>query len=222
MIQTHAARLRIIPARAGFTWIGGAGYALAWDHPRSRGVYAGLYQYKAESCGSSPLARGLRLGGGEPRHIWGIIPARAGFTTRSSSEQRGGGDHPRSRGVYVRPVIEAADSYGSSPLARGLLRVSEGHKAGHRIIPARAGFTPAALERRSQRGDHPRSRGVYVSTQREGLIKRGSSPLARGLLASVRGGVGDRRIIPARAGFTFAFAGSWPASQDHPRSRGVY
>ena len=54
----------------------------------------------------------------------------------------------------------------------------------------------------AKRGDHPRSRGVYIAVEALGAVFTGSSPLARGLLelgldARVQGG-----IIPARAGFT--------------------
>ena len=54
------------------------------------------------------------------------------------------------------------------------------------------------------------------------IAAAGSSPLARGLLASngVKGY--DKRIIPARAGFTIALLAVFVAVTDHPRSRGVY
>ena len=53
--------------------------------------------------GSSPLARGLPefLAPGDV--IIGIIPARAGFTPVDWSITGNKRDHPRSRGVYVRP-----------------------------------------------------------------------------------------------------------------------
>ena len=59
---------------------------------------------------------------------------------------------------------------------------------------------------------------------REGLTMNcgGSSPLARGLLLSVHKKIWWVRIIPARAGFTKAIARVRRATQDHPRSRGVY
>ena len=73
---------------------------------------------------------------------------------------------------------------------------------GRRIIPARAGFTPAPSPPTTACADHPRSRGVYAGRRETTIGTRGSSPLARGLPES--GGVesGDARIIPARAGFT--------------------
>ena len=52
--------------------------------------------------------------------------------------------------------------------------------------------------------DHPRSRGVYDQGRFAHELFLGSSPLARGLLTPQRNEFLDARIIPARAGFTFA------------------
>ena len=91
---------------------------------------------------------------------------------------------------------------GSSPLARGL--PSRRTRIRHRrwIIPARAGFTAVNAAKAAQAADHPRSRGVYLDVVRDRIEDRGSSPLARGLLAD---GLDSR-----------------PDGADHPRSRGVY
>ena len=110
----------IIPARAGFTGAPDAVGSRRRDHPRSRGVYAPDGRIVAEAQGSSPLARGLRLQGGDAHAGLRIIPARAGFTPHPPHPDRRHTDHPRSRGVYAawRPV--SASRRGSSPLARGL------------------------------------------------------------------------------------------------------
>ena len=50
----------------------------------------------------------------------------------------------------------------------------------------------------------------------------GSSPLARGLLATLPCCRSKPRIIPARAGFTPTSAPGACTTRDHPRSRGVY
>ena len=96
-----------------------------------------------DEAGSSPLARGLLVpvagGGGEP----GIIPARAGFTSRRSPACTRSSDHPRSRGVYRAQSMRVMSPWGSSPLARGLLRLARYAEAIGGIIPARAGFTAA-------------------------------------------------------------------------------
>ena len=132
----------------------------------------------------------------------GIIPARAGFTRTCESYWFYDWDHPRSRGVYVQTTLGGVLSRGSSPLARGLPRGGHAPPTSPRIIPARAGFTP-----RHRAGHMPDG---------------GSSPLARGLLATVAVVAPIAGIIPARAGFTDGVSGRLAASQDHPRSRGVY
>ena len=72
------------------------------------------------------------------------------------------------------------------------------------------------------RGDHPRSRGVYHAKVRTRVIEEGSSPLARGLQFATNTDVTQRRIIPARAGFTRPDRAPRSSWTDHPRSRGVY
>ena len=152
---------RIIPARAGFTCGTHPRPCSRWDHPRSRGVYRRSSWPRTSGNGSSPLARGLpdiRISRGGGR---GIIPARAGFTGQVGFHLGVLKDHPRSRGVYANIDVEALAAAGSSPLARGLPGASGGGGPGHRIIPARAGFTPSPCCATARAWDHPRSRGVY-------------------------------------------------------------
>ena len=111
---------RIIPARAGFTTAGMTSSVLAWDHPRSRGVYHSTFFGTTFHYGSSPLARGLRAGSRHAPWPAGIIPARAGFTPSPRCGSRHVEDHPRSRGVYSSGASLHECSPGSSPLARGL------------------------------------------------------------------------------------------------------
>ena len=171
-----------------------------------------------------------------------IIPARAGFTTPSTSCVSGPADHPRTRGVYVAYFQSEGGVWGSSPHARGL-RGAEVHPwAPIRIIPARAGFTRPRFQASGSTEDHPRTRGVYPGGDRGAEFAAGSSPHARGLpdnthpssfligssphARGLREQVldlgGDGRIIPARAGFTEAERAAIDAAADHPRTRGVY
>ena len=212
------------------------------DHPRSRGVYPPADRVADHDAGSSPLARGLpefgriaaRFGGSSPlarglpelaraeRPAVGIIPARAGFTARRRCPRRRPRDHPRSRGVYRPEIWGGARSAGSSPLARGLRERPRQRLTERRIIPARAGFTPASHGPRRAPRDHPRSRGVYFDFFRSDIHSGGSSPLARGLPGGDLPGEAVGGIIPARAGFTGSPRTPSPNPTDHPRSRGVY
>ena len=171
-----------------------------------------------------------------------IIPARAGFTTRTGPAPTCPWDHPRTRGVYACARELAATWTGSSPHARGLLTRgrslpdwsgssphARGLQAllGHRhhrprIIPARAGFTDYGQPALSDDADHPRTRGVYPA----GLVLvhrvLGSSPHARGLHEINPKPLDISRIIPARAGFTCYDGSRKGENRDHPRTRGVY
>ena len=193
-----------------------------WDHPRSRGVYKNRRHHVVVRRGSSPLARGLRRGGLATRRGWRIIPARAGFTSRRRPRRGRRWDHPRSRGVYLKPSSVRTAERGSSPLARGLPSAGAPLGAGARIIPARAGFTCWRPRRAIPLRDHPRSRGVYGCPDFGGVAAVGSSPLARGLRPRGCPAASPSRIIPARAGFTPARSSLRRSPRDHPRSRGVY
>ena len=111
---------------------------------------------------------------------------------------------------------------GSSPLARGLPPSRRPPTVRARIIPARAGFTRRRRTGRRHRPDHPRSRGVYNASHDPNNEAYGSSPLARGLPPGPHRRAANRRIIPARAGFTRRRYLRGREVQDHPRSRGVY
>ena len=175
------------------------------------------------AAGSSPRVRGLRRRSrGRPKN-GGIIPARAGFTVAFPTALGQCEDHPRACGVYPDGAPPAGDHYGSSPRVRGL-PFHLFHTPGEaRIIPARAGFT----SRRGVTGicgrDHPRACGVYLSGFPSSCVpldhpracgvysawklltarQVGSSPRVRGLRLRLRHLEYRRRIIPARAGFTY-------------------
>ena len=203
--RREARRLGIIPARAGFTSARRASRAAMRDHPRSRGVYESALLAFSSTRGSSPLARGLLRTISEPETLTRIIPARAGFTAMTLLGIMNVKDHPRSRGVYGSPSRPILVADGSSPLARGLLQSSVRPTVSRRIIPARAGFTCVPQGSGGRARDHPRSRGVYPRRPRATTRTPGSSPLARGLLHLGGGRGRERRIIPARAGFTIMF-----------------
>ena len=213
---------RIIPARAGFTPSRCPCSSPGSDHPRSRGVYSLRNWAGGSPEGSSPLARGLRLAGRLPLRPEGIIPARAGFTAGWRARARRRSDHPRSRGVYVRRSMKTISCIGSSPLARGLPQDHGQRRRQLRIIPARAGFTEPNPSHRPHGADHPRSRGVYSTSEGRSPAEPGSSPLARGLPECGPPGGPKPGIIPARAGFTRPCSCRAGPTADHPRSRGVY
>ena len=192
----------IIPARAGFTREDPLQRRGQRDHPRSRGVYASRRRTATRSSGSSPLARGLLYCGDLAHARRGIIPARAGFTSRKFLKPLRWRDHPRSRGVYSTIQTARAWQMGSSPLARGLHGQRVRVLGFARIIPARAGFTLPIPAPPGSPPDHPRSRGVYSRVMVAATRRMGSSPLARGLRTAASLDRDLPGIIPVRAGFT--------------------
>ncbi len=194
----------------------------ARDHPRSRGEYACAMTPHSRQEGSSPLSRGI-LGCCHRRdRVFGIIPALAGNTTIPQPGYPNPGDHPRSRGEYVRQSRLGENLGGSSPLSRGIRtpRTRRGLTPG--IIPALAGNTASGATTNPTPRDHPRSRGEYLVELFRGVGEQGSSPLSRGIPPDITTTMMTRRIIPALAGNTPTTTSKTSPASDHPRSRGEY
>ena len=90
-----------------------------------------------------------------------------------------------------------------------------------RIISARAEYTLLCCSIRCERGDHLRSRGVYIQEKLNGLTHLGSSPLARSIRSIDDNLHITKRIISARAEYTLSFVLHLLRLGDHLRSRGV-
>ena len=174
------------------------------------------------AVGSSPHARGARIGGTTSNCVQGIIPACAGSTSFSCPRSAASRDHPRMRGEHPSTHPLKPLPQGSSPHARGAqVKTGHIHVAG-RIIPACAGSTCPGSSRRSREGDHPRMRGEHCEPALAACAAMGSSPHARGAhsvaeVASVCAG-----IIPACAGSTPRLAIQHAQGLDHPRMRGEH
>ena len=126
------------------------------------------------------------------------------------------------RGEHDAYSAIATASGGSSPHARGALRMSAARPCPHGIIPACAGSTAHQTRGRASGRDHPRMRGEHQEQARQGRQVTGSSPHARGAPC-----VGGRRqvragIIPACAGSTSAADVLYLSLGDHPRMRGEH
>ena len=132
---------RIIPALAGNTPARRSPACRERDHPRSRGEYGPHRIGNLSVTGSSPLSRGIRRRPSRRYVCTGIIPALAGNTYTIATPILPTRDHPRSRGEYAGQPDSKPHLLGSSPLSRGIPKVSprQHHPAG--IIPALAGNT---------------------------------------------------------------------------------
>src|SRR5690606_12343309 len=98
--------------------------------------------------GSSPRARGTHLDGSGQLHRERIIPASAGNTPPTSSALTGAADHPRERGEHRWQRKGTRRFGGSSPRARGTLRLRPHGEEHSRIIPASAGNTSRSTNSR--------------------------------------------------------------------------
>ena len=151
-----------------------------------------------------------------------LIPARAGNTWGTRRLGALSAAHPRSRGEHGQPSLHSSFQGGSSPLARGTLKMKKPSIAPTRLIPARAGNTVASVVCKSPWTAHPRSRGEHHHQSVLRYFAAGSSPLARGTHFQQGGDFTRRRLIPARAGNTVASSLLHRASSAHPRSRGEH
>ena len=192
----------LIPARAGNTWSSLRRFATCWAHPRSRGEHVHQLFRARDESGSSPLARGTLVRISESAPMSGLIPARAGNTSRHGYSANGNGAHPRSRGEHGDGSVSEGYVSGSSPLARGTPMMVGSADAEAGLIPARAGNTDRRLRDRTPRRAHPRSLGEHCPHCAHRPRNQGSSPLARGTPVGAAVLTLTSGLIPARAGNT--------------------
>ena len=132
---------RFIPACAGNTCHPQRSQPDPPVHPRMRGEHMDEDYASDQMAGSSPHARGTRVGFVRPAVDDGFIPACAGNTRSSGPRPPVGPVHPRMRGEHdiVRAHVNSAN--GSSPHARGTLWQLIELSFESRFIPACAGNT---------------------------------------------------------------------------------
>ena len=212
----------LIPARAGSTPSRGGADACSRAHPRSRGEHDHVSTSPTTLRGSSPLARGARPDRDPSDRFLGLIPARAGSTSPTSTRRPASRAHPRSRGEHSMLFGSGSAFSGSSPLARGAHPDPRRTPADPGLIPARAGSTASIPSRENSERAHPRSRGEHGPASYGDLVLEGSSPLARGARDGTGRGSGPAGLIPARAGSTDPVFEPGEIRQAHPRSRGEH
>ena len=152
--------------------------------------------------GSSPHARGARLGDAPILITPGIIPACAGSTFGALAHVRSLRDHPRLRGEHYPPPSSVCGVPGSSPHARGAHHLPRAVEEKLGIIPACAGSTAYGKPAFPEEGDHPRMRGEHLSWRIHANTSLGSSPHARGARRCMDSRQQACGIIPACAGST--------------------
>ena len=213
---------RLIPARAGNTWVRKRRVEPQAAHPRLCGEHTRPAPRRVGFSGSSPLARGTHWVAAEVAGPAGLIPAREGNTGRLQKAVASRWAHPRSRGEHKVTPYAPCFCSGSSPLARGPRADGLADAALGGLIPARAGNTNVAQLKRYPTRAHPRSRGEHAEGFSTAQCCSGSSPLARGTRASCVSTERQIGLIPARAGNTRTRSASHSGRRAHPRSRGEH
>ncbi len=193
---------RFIPASAGNTGRCARGCGSAAVHPRERGEHAKHRHRGLDFIGSSPRARGTRVGpAGQPQR-GRFIPASAGNTRILGISTAAAAVHPRERGEHIRRSACQYSARGSSPRARGTRSIADPQGGSNRFIPASAGNTPGWPDTSTPCAVHPRERGEHVDSR----PATGSC----------------HRFIPASAGNTRLGAAPAAAVTVHPRERGEH
>ena len=137
-------------------------------------------------AGSSPHARGTHAGVLPGLIRSRFIPACAGNTLSSRVELLLLTVHPRMRGEHVNGYLATAETYGSSPHARGTHHRIRFRRNRRRFIPACAGNTLVPVLVPARVAVHPRMRGEHLECAPVLLRQCGSSPHARGTPELIR------------------------------------
>ncbi len=111
---------------------------------------------------------------------------------------------------------------GSSPQARGALKVDQIKDAVRRLIPAGAGSTTPRPRLAPRCTAHPRRRGEHADRTLNDEAEQGSSPQARGARGLFDPGKRVRGLIPAGAGSTCWLPPELCGTRAHPRRRGEH
>ena len=151
---------RNIPACAGKTLWGHCPVGADKEHPRVRGENLDEFFPAFGFKGTSPRARGKHGMSTWCSVMCGNIPACAGKTTGVHRRCRRDGEHPRVRGENGGEFFGERRGAGTSPRARGKPAAHEQKISHPGNIPACAGKTAEAREKKiGMLGTSPRARG---------------------------------------------------------------
>ena len=195
----------IIPADAGSTVSGPAGWRCSADHPRGCGEHSLGQSTTPTAERSSPRMRGARGADAALAPVGGIIPADVGSTPFLAVMACAFWDHPRGCGEHMALNCAFFSRWGSSPRMRGAPAFLAWSRCHRRIIPADAGSTPAGRWCVSASRDHPRGCGEHTVPVVMTARACGSSPRMRGAQALRYAAAYRSGIIPADAGSTTAW-----------------
>ena len=210
----------LIPARAGKTSAALILSRRRAAHPRAGGENPATTGLTIGFTGSSPRGRGKQTKEYLELSNQGLIPARAGKTSRLTDRAATWAAHPRAGGENEGTCPFALRHLGSSPRGRGkpFLFTIKLTVAG--LIPARAGKTTSLSASPTTRRAHPRAGGENGPTSYAGSLTAGSSPRGRGKHRPYWTPARRKGLIPARAGKTVIKNVCPGRAWAHPRAGG--
>ena len=179
-VQSPAALLGSIPARAGETMSYSAIMSLKGVYPRPCGGNWLASSPLLISKGLSPPVRGKR---GYPHSLGpfpGSIPARAGETSPTATRRSRGRVYPRPCGGNAGGSVLSLLGPGLSPPVRGKHQSGRENRLGDGSIPARAGETRAVQSAGRPAAVYPRPCGGNRGVCQPSLAGVGLSPPVRG------------------------------------------
>ena len=192
----------LIPARAGKTSAALILSRRRAAHPRAGGENPATTGLTIGFTGSSPRGRGKQTKEYLELSNQGLIPARAGKTSRLTDRAATWAAHPRAGGENSIGRRRHGLHEGSSPRGRGKHDSGRARRPRVRLIPARAGKTFGLLSSFARVAAHPRAGGENSGAGVSVTVGAGSSPRGRGKPLRGLPNLGGERLIPARAGKT--------------------
>ena len=209
--------VRLIPARAGKTYLWRSTNEHGRAHPRACGENIPRPPQSIRSRGSSPRVRGKPREEAATIDMGGLIPARAGKTPLLHLRMLALWAHPRACGENEAGDEKGAVFEGSSPRVRGKRgRGREGRRL-RGLIPACAGKTTEPTPSRENWRAHPRVCGENCTQPSPPWPLMGSSPRVRGKQEGAGGEPCRVGLIPACAGKTGSPASLTSGGRAHPR-----
>ena len=209
--------VRLIPARAGKTYLWRSTNEHGRAHPRACGENIPRPPQSIRSRGSSPRVRGKPREEAATIDMGGLIPARAGKTPLLHLRMLALWAHPRACGENEAGDEKGAVFEGSSPRVRGKQRnrPHQGRTGG--LIPACAGKTHTRAQLGPPPPAHPRVCGENCTQPSPPWPLMGSSPRVRGKQEGAGGEPCRVGLIPACAGKTGSPASLTSGGRAHPR-----
>ncbi len=211
---------RVLPARAGMARSRRAPGSRPPCAPRASGDGPIDASTAGAGAGCSPRERGWPPARRAPMATPPVLPARAGMARRLDVPPAEGDGAPRASGDGPVSSGGAGPALACSPRERGWPPFLEPFPEPFRVLPARAGMALVDAAATSQSGGAPRASGDGPGGRGRHVTEWRCSPRERGWPVVVGRELGDRRVLPARAGMAPGPSACARRAQRAPRASG--